>query len=473
MQKMINWFKTLRARFALLTAGLFLLGLSAFGVYVYGSVANGLFAALDAALTLNVSQVANGLESAGNGQFILLDSFFQEPQNAALRERGFTIRILSPAGQTLQEFGPPRVIPTPATTLETPPSFTTFTDPASQTSVRVYTAPIDEESRRIAIVQVAQSLADANDTLRRLLTTLFISVPLLVALTGLSGYFLAARALAPVDRITLTARHISAHDLSARLNLPATDDEVGRLAETFDAMLARLDDSFRRERQFTADASHELRTPLTAMQAILGMMGEKRRAPEDYEQALADLAEETDRLQALTENLLRLARGDHHPPHEVVNLSTLLQDVAASLRPLAEAKAITLICEVPDGLTLTGDSDDLIRLFVNLLDNAIKYTERGEITVSASRNRDHSLRVNVADTGIGIAAEHLPHIFDRFYRVDKARTLRGIGLGLAIALTIARAHGGTIISQSTLGKGTSFTVSFPQNSKHLTNEKQS
>ena len=174
--------------------------------------------------------------------------------------------------------------------------------------VRVYTTPVIENGHSIVILQVAQSLQGVEATLQRLLLTLLISVPLLVVISGLSGYWLAARALQPIDRITSTARRISAQDLSARLDLPDTNDEVGRLASTFDDMLSRLDESFQRERQFTTDASHELRTPLTAMQAVLGMIREKPRSGREYQQALDDLSEEVDRLRTLTEDLLHLAR---------------------------------------------------------------------------------------------------------------------------------------------------------------------
>jgi len=227
-------------------------------------------------------------------------------------------------------------------------------------------------------------------------------------------------------------------------------------------MLGRLERGFKRERQFTADASHELRTPLTAIQTILSVTLQKRRSPEDYEQALADLTEETDRLQTLTGGLLELARSEGMPNtlDQTVDLSTLLQDVSESLRPLAEAKGLTIDRNASEGLTLRGDSDGLIRLFVNLLHNAIQYTQQGEITVTASRE-DKALQVAIADTGCGIRAEQLPRIFDRFYRVDKSRSSRGAGLGLAIALEIAHSHGGTIEVTSEIGRGTTFTVWLP------------
>jgi signal transduction histidine kinase len=281
-------------------------------------------------------------------------------------------------------------------------------------------------------------------------------------MAGGGGYFLAARALAPIDKITGTARNMSPDDLSTRLNLPETGDEVGRLAATFDSMLARLDAAFQRERQFTADASHELRTPLAAMQTIIGSTLGRQRAPAEYEQALTDLSQEVEQMRTLTEGLLHLARNDvirQAAKFESADLSILLKDVLDSLRPLAEEKGLKLIGNVPDeDLTLMGDSDGLIRLFANLLDNAIKYTTQGCIIASAKRKDDKTLAVAISDTGIGIASEHLPHIFDRFYRVDQSRSTEGIGLGLAIAQDLARAHHGSIAVESEVGKGTTFIV---------------
>jgi heavy metal sensor kinase len=439
---------------------LFLLILSVFGLYIYASTARGQAAAVDGALALVASQVVAGLD-VENGRLIFAEQFADEPENIDLRERGFTIRILTPEGRTLQAFGAYQTLLaliTPSTS-----SFATLTGAPGDPPVRVYTTPIAESSNRpIAFVQVAQSLEAMQNTLQGLQATFLVSVPLLVTIAGVSGYFLAARALVPIDRITRTARRISAEELSARLDLAPTDDEVGRLAATFDAMLTRLEDAFRRERQFVADASHELRTPLAAMQVILGAIRQQWRTPGEYEQALADLSEETDRLRTLTEELLQLARRDTRrpPPYQRVELSPLLRDVADSMRPLAEAKGLRLTCVVTTGLALPGDSDDLIRLFVNLLDNAVKFTVHGGVTLSASEEQPHGVRVMVEDTGIGISAEHLPRIFDRFYRVDKARTTGGAGLGLALASDIVRAHSGRIEVASEVGKGTRFTVYF-------------
>jgi heavy metal sensor kinase len=456
--------KTLRARFALWTAGLLLAALTLFSSFVYIRMAQSLTDSVDSALRLAVSQVVAEADIA-EGELVSIDEFLEDMPNTPLLEQGFSFRLLNGVRQTLQEYGPYRALPQPQvnfTAANQPGIFTTFTDAVWQHPVRVYTAPIVEDDQVMGTIQVAQNLNGVQHTLNQLLITLLVGGPLLVVIAGAGGYFLAVRALAPIDKITRAARQTSAEDLSARLNLPKTDDEAGRLAATFDSMLARLEDAFQRERQFTSDASHELRTPLSAMQTIIGSTLARRRAPAEYEQALIDLSQEAEHMRTLTEGLLHLARNDatrQPAKFEQVNLSILLKDVVDSFRPLAEDKGLKLIDNVPDeGLNLMGDSDGLIRLFVNLLDNAIKYTEQGCITISAKPEDDKLLAVIISDTGIGITPEHLPRIFDRFYRVDGSRSKSGSGLGLAIVQNVARTHSGDIAVESTIGKGTTFTV---------------
>jgi heavy metal sensor kinase len=446
---------TLRTRFALWTALLILLVLAAFGIYVYLSMARGLYAALDGTLQVSASQIIASL-NVNNGKLILPDSL-SEPPEGETPPAGFSVRILTPDRSVLQQTGV-YVSQLPSVTIPlSTPFYTTLTSPP----LRIFTAPVTDNNQLVAIVQVAQSTSTVQATLGRLLTTLLIAAPLLLLAAAASGYFLAARALRPVDAMTSMAHRISAEDLSARLNL-TSNDELGRLASTFDGMLARLEESFRRERQFTADASHELRTPLAAMQAILSVTRQRRRKPVEYEKALDDLSEETDRLRNLAESLLALARGDLHPMelNETVDLSTLLEDVTESLRPLAEAKGLELAFETDPSLTVQGESDGLIRLFINLLDNAIKYTEHGSANISACR-KEELVHIEISDTGIGIPASHLPHIFERFYRVEQSRSKRGTGLGLSLAQQIVAVHKGRITVASRFGKGSTFTVEIP------------
>lgn len=418
---------------------------------------------MDDSIKFSTSQAIAAI-NIENGQINFSDSL-PESSTADLREKGFTVQILSTNGNILQSVGPYRNLMVDHTVIlnaiNNISSFSTININESE-SIRVYTAPIVENQNIVGIIQVMQSLATLHETLDRLLLMMLISIPLLLIITAFSGYILAARALAPIDQITRTAQKISTEDLSARLNLHGNDDEIRRLANTFDNMLSRLEEGFNREHQFTSDASHELRTPLAAMQAILSVTRSKQRPPEEYETAMDDLLEETGRLRALTEDLLYIARGDSRPitSYEKVDLSNLLFDVSESLRPLAEIKGLFLKQNIQPDLFLLGNSDALIRAFVNLLDNAIKYTQKGEIVVDAKKYENHVIEISISDTGRGIDQEHLAHIFDRFFRVDESRTTQGFGLGLSIVQEIVKAHKGTITVTSQIQNGTTFHINF-------------
>lgn len=456
--------KALRVRFALWTAGLLFVAFVLFGLFVYTHMARSLAASLDEVLQATALELTGDVDIK-QGKPIFSEDPIQDPQFTALNNQGLSLRLLDLSGQIVQAYGPYQTLPKPETTTTNPDQsgqLTIMRDPTTHIPVHIYMLPIVDENRVVGILQVAIKLNDVASTLNLLLLTLLITGPLIVIGIGGSGYILAARALAPIDKITRTARYISTNDLSARLNLPTTEDEVGRLAATLDLMLVRLEDGFRRERQFTADASHELRTPLTAIQTIISSTLARDRTAAEYKQAFIDLNRETRQIRILVEGLLQLARNDasqQPAKFEWVDLAILLKDVADSLRPLAEDKGLQLIDQVSaDRLALLGDSDGLIRLFVNLLDNAVKYTEQGFIIISATQQGTQWLIVTIRDTGVGIAPEHLPRIFDRFYRVDESRSKEGIGLGLAIAQKIAQAHGGHIAIESEVGKGTIFVV---------------
>jgi signal transduction histidine kinase len=229
-------------------------------------------------------------------------------------------------------------------------------------------------------------------------------------------------------------------------------------------MLDRLQAAFETERRFTADASHELRTPLTAIKGQIGVTLTRTRTPEEYENALHHIQHETDRLIRLANDLLFLARLDNASLRwqpEDINLSDLLSAVVDQLEIMAQEKAITLTTDIPPRIIIHGMADHLIRLFLNLLDNAVKYTPAGgHIMLTAQSEAEVCIAIH--DNGPGIAPEHLPHLFQRFYRAEAERTYKGgAGLGLAIAYQIARAHNGSITVESYLASGTTFTVHLP------------
>jgi heavy metal sensor kinase len=457
--------RTLRARFALSLTALILAFLAAFGGGIYFTLSRSEYTEVEDTLSLSAEQVLASLyEDNGSIQMLTPDpNATHLAEFNAFTQRGVTLLVLSSDGEILEAVGPYSDAPVPVSEARSQPIFQTLSETDQHDPIRVYILPILEGGHVLGWIQSMQSLGSAEEALDRLRTVLLIGTSLLSLLAGFAGYFLATRALAPIDEITDTARRISTEDLSARLDLPDTGDEVSRLANTFDEMLARIESGFARERQFTSDASHELRTPLTAMKTILNVMREGERPAHEYREALDDLAEETDRLQGLVENLLQLARGEKglKLQREEIDLSLLLADVADSLRPLADNKHLALTYDLPPSLVISGDTDQLIRLIVNLLDNAIKYTKQGTITLSA-QERDEYAVIEVADTGIGIPPEHVPHIFKRLYTVDPARSSGGAGLGLSIAKQIVQAHRGRIEVQSEAGNGTRFMVYLPK-----------
>jgi len=454
--------KSMRVRFAIWTTALILSVLAAFGIFVYTNLSLSLYTAIDNSLSLSAAQTTANL-NVDNGRIVISEPITPEESGfEAFSARGLTLIILSKDGTILEAAGPFRNIQPNFERTNHNGSFSAIPIANDDDFIRVYTLPVLDNNKIVGWVQAMQSLAPVRDTLDRLLFALVFGGGLLAILTGFMGYFLAARTLAPIDDITRTAENISSEDLSARLTLPDTEDEVSRLAKTFNNMLGRLENGFKRERQFTTDASHELRTPLAAMQTILSVGREGERPKAEYRQALDDLADETNRMRGLVEDLLILARGEGGLTlqSEALDLSVLLSDVADSLRPLALAKGLTLNAQLPSELPFKGDMDSMIRLFVNLLDNAIKYTDMGEVTISAFQDAGE-IRVTLADTGIGIPADHLPHIFERFYRVESARSSAGSGLGLAIARQIAQTHGGEIKVASKSGTGTTLNVILP------------
>jgi two-component system heavy metal sensor histidine kinase CusS len=330
------------------------------------------------------------------------------------------------------------------------------------------------------IILFLAPLEDVDRELDQLLAALATAGPLIVILAGVLANGLARKALAPVEQLHRLTQDITAERLDRRLPVGNQHDELGRLAQTINAMIARLERSFDEIRRFTADASHELRTPLTAIRTEAEVALARPLAPTEHQQLLGSILEECGRLTRLTDQLLSLAREDaqvtapatqNGQAQDLVDLKALVASVAETIRPLADSKGLrlhTAASSHDDGaMIVRGDAGRLREVFFNLLDNSIKYTPQGgEVEVRIGRNGSEAL-ITVRDTGIGIAAEHVPRVFDRFYRVDKARSRAegGTGLGLSIARSIVAAHGGQIELVSSLDHGTTCTVRLPIESK--------
>lgn len=317
-------------------------------------------------------------------------------------------------------------------------------------------------------VRLGHSLAALQQARKRLLLVFGIAIPLALLLSSFGGLVLANQALSPVDRITKAAEQIAAGDLSERVPIPHQMDELGRLASAFNHMISRLQAAFERQKQFTSDASHELRTPLAVMRGELEIALRRERSPEEYQHTLSSNLEEISRLSRLVEDLLMLARADAGRAElrcEPVNLSALCQKTTEYILPLAEQREQTLTYQLPpQPVTIKADQQRIKQLLLNLLDNAIKYTDHGgTITLSLTTENQQAV-LSITDTGRGIPAEDVPHVFERFFRRSAKtadRSASGSGLGLSIVKWIVDAHGGSIEVQSNVGEGTTFTVRFP------------
>jgi heavy metal sensor kinase len=330
---------------------------------------------------------------------------------------------------------------------------------------RILTAPANG-----GIVQIGIPIGQSSDLLRELQSTLVVAGPLLLLLASFGGYWMSGRALKPVDDIAVTVERISSANLSERLRVRGTGDELDRLSGLINQMLERLESSFQRVTQFTADASHELRTPVAIIRTTGEVMQKSTGTLQEHQMEWAEVIGQAHRMCALIDDLLLLARTDagrSSLAFEGMDLAEVSREAVDETRVLVEAAGLQLTTSIPPSIPMTGSRTALHRVLLVLLDNAIKYTgPGGEIalrTHMAEFSRKRSAVVEVRDTGVGIPARHLPRIFDRFYRVaaDRSRTSGGAGLGLSIAKSLALLHGGDIEAESVPGEGSVFRLVVP------------
>ena len=336
----------------------------------------------------------------------------------------------------------------------------------SEEEMLIYSRPVIVDNEVTYIVQVARPLTERNRTLQSLVTTLFVAGSLITLIAFGIGWVLSGITLAPIHRMTRTAKEIGEErDFSRRVEYAGPQDEVGQLASTFNAMLTRLQDAFQKvghslqiQRDFVADVSHELRTPLTTLRGNLGLL---RRKPSDEEQTdiLNDMVDESDRLIRLVNDLLLLARADagRGLAKESVDVSSLLEEVVRQTRLLDPQRTIQL--EGADQLHVMGDRDALKQVLIIALDNALKHSS-GAIEVT-SKKLGRQVEIRVQDHGDGIPPERLEHVFDRFYRGDDSASIPGFGLGLSIAKTLTERLGGEIQMQSEVGRGSTLILRLP------------
>ncbi|MEC4819622.1 MAG: ATP-binding protein [Scytonema sp. PMC 1069.18] len=442
---------------------IFLLGctLVLFSTYLYVQLENSLLGQLDTALKVAASETFTELvEQKGHPFFI--GTTQSQAITRQLADAGFAIRLVAPNGEIWDGIGNYKAIPPMI------PKKTGYVNLSKQHKLwRIYSQPLPL-SPTVGWLQVAQSLEPISKALEHLLALMLFSCPLVLLVAGFGGLFLAEWALRPIDRIIRTTQAIGPKDFTRRISYRGPLDEVGRLAITIDRMLDRLQAAFEHERRFTADASHELRTPLTVMKGRIGVALSRPRTSMEYETTLKELEQQVNRLIRLANGLLYLTRLDqskldYQRDFTTIDLSNLLEVLIEQIEPLAEMKEISIVSQINSSLAVLGNSDHLIGLFLNMLDNAIKYTpNQGQITVTAHQEGLQA-QINITNTGQGIEPEHLPHLFERFYRAETARSrdTGGAGLGLAIAYEIVRLHGGNISVTSQINDSTTFIVHIP------------
>ena len=457
--------------------------LISFSTFLYVTLSKSLHRGVD-----NKLQALAGLIASESGspssQFGFRDLDQMLAASLKLRPVGKFIQVLDESGRIGQRSDNLRNVQLPVTlralinasrgrtTLETVRSL-------GNPPLRMITFPVLENTHMMRVVQVASSLEDVEDALKTLLIILIITVPSALMLASLGGQFLANKALKPVDQVTQTARTITSQNLNQRIPPPKVHDEIARLIDTFNDMISRLDKSFNQIKQFSTDASHELKTPLTILRGEVEVALRKERNSSEYEQVLRSNLEEINRMSRIVEDLLLLTRtdmGEIPLNRDHVNLTKILRQVVDQLSILAQTKNLEMVTSNHDEeVHIFADALRLRQLFLNLIENSIKYTEPGgsiriilerdheQLFSAAGTEQNASVRIVVMDTGIGIAKEDQERIFDRFFRVDKARSRDqgGSGLGLSICKWIVEAHQGQISVESDLGKGSRFVVRLP------------
>ncbi len=454
------WYGAVMAALLILFAGL-----------LYILLAAGLAGELDRALQVRAADLASTLGNDEAGGIRSppqsSDGNLNFQSDAAVQQQDELTLIYGPTGTVLEGVGPQlQPLPQWAGAVSDGRYATQL---VGSHSWRLYARPLVLAGGVTGTLLVGRSLEATAATLRQTVTAILVAGPGLLLLGCVGGYFLAGRALAPIERINRTARQIQAQDLGVRIGSSVGQGEIGALAQTIDAMLERLEQAFVRQRRFTADAAHELRTPLAVVTAEASLALQRRRSPAEYQRVLTTVMQESERLRILVQDLLTLARTEQAValgrPQRVA-LTDLCTQAVNRVRPQAAAKAVRIVVEPSGDPCVWGDPVWLGQLLGNLLDNAIKYSPPGGLVQVGLGETADWVWLAVADEGSGIEAQHLPHIFERFYRVDAARNrdsaTAGVGLGLAICRWIVEAYAGTITVVSSAGQGARFTVQLPQ-----------
>lgn len=458
-----------RGRLALVHFAVIVLVLALAGVAGYWSLYRVVHGQLDAAL-LALAESESAMLAENPSQPITIHEVPPGPLPPSFARLDRLLQVIDADGRVLAHsanLGAARLPATPAllerlatgeTVFETLPHF-------GEEPTRMVSVPVQLHGTGLAI-QVAGSLDDVNHVMRSA-SLLFIAMGLaLILAVGSAGAVLTRRVFRTIDDVVRQARHIGEASLSERLYHPGTQDEMGRLVGTLNAMLDRLEQSFEIQRRFTSDASHELRSPLSRLRTELEVTLRRPRETTEYEETLRSCLEEVERLTLLVEELLTLARLDadqQREPAEPILLNNVIEETVRRLEPIAQERRIDMVCEVSPPVTARISQEAASLVLANLLDNAMKFSPSGGRVSIRLASGDSEAIITVCDQGPGIRIDELPQVFERFYRGTDARAngTPGVGLGLALAQTIVHAHRGRIVASNQPEGGTQFVVGLP------------
>ena len=437
--------------------------LVALGAFIVVKLRSDLASAIDRDIRASAGAIGQSYHNEGL-------SGFNETSALALRRSGSVAQVLDPHGHVIASYGGD-IAQDPM--LESPLRIGAFARAGKLLTVnlgdsglpfRVVATPVDRHGN-VELVVVGESLQDVNEAVRKIVVLLLIAGPIALAAAAIAGWLLVRNALIPVDRMRKKAEQIGIDRLHERLTAPNPSDEIGQLAATLNAMLDRLEAGVVARRRLVADASHELRTPLAAMRAELDVsILDEQRTPAERA-ALQSVREDVDRMSRTVDNMMTLALADEgrlELRREPVDLDQVVRTAIEPLLALAAAKGVELRVGGEAG-TVTGDSGRLAQALTNLVENAIKFTPAGGAIDVRLWREVREVGVTVRDNGIGIPADAVEHVFDRFYRADpsRSRASGGSGLGLAICYEVASSHGGRVWVQSDEGTGSAFSIALP------------
>jgi heavy metal sensor kinase len=459
-------FKSIRLRLSLWYAMVMAVLLILFSTSIFFLLSHSLYQKLDAEIRLRAEHVVNTLETAsGRSHELVVDP--TEIGDFQLRSDE-TAEIFDLDGESVETSGlpvqDPAIAKFLATALQRNASYFTVTVP-EQSPMRLYALPVVADSEVIGAIIFGRSTDDVVGTLDIYKDLTLAAIFFITLLAGAGGYVVTDKALRPVNQISQTARQIGAGDLEKRIEV-SDKGEIGQLATTLNKMFDQLQAAFLREKRFTSDASHELRTPLAIIQAEATLALEKNRSRDEYKKALGVITQEAGHMSRLINGLLFLARseaGKEKLDLKLTRLGDFIEELVSDVSVLARRKKLSMVFNKPANPVVRADETRLRQLFLNILENAIRYTPpKGTISISVAV-KDNQAATSISDTGAGIPQEALNHLFEPFFRVDEGRSSDdgGAGLGLAIGKRIAEAHGGRIEVESQAGKGSKFSVFLP------------